>query len=535
MIRPRFFWPAVFALCCSCAIQVAPQGGERDAAPPKLLRAEPEDRTVNFRGNAITLQFDEYVQLKDAAGQFVVSPPMRTPPVVKARKKSILVTWEDTLAENATYTFSFGNSIVDNNEGNPVADYQLVLGTGPVIDSLEVSGRVESAFDLTTASGVLVMLFRDRPDTVPFEALPANFSKTGADGRFRIRNVSPGSYFLMAVKDINGNYRYDGGEEEVGFLDSTFTAPAADLSLRLFREVPALHFIRGYSVSAGKTGFAFTAPVLALDYAWLTDSAYLDPFAWEFNARRDTVHLWYRHLQADTVSIVFRTGGRSDTCELRLFRQSAKAAPVKRFGVEEFRVLSFAGREQHRYLPLQLEFRQPVLKFDTTLFRLLEDSLPVAVQPVPDDPYRRRFSVFHPWKDGSTYRLSLMPGAFTDLFGNPNDTTELRFAIRGEREYGNLTFALRLKRQGLARLLQLVGEGGQVVRETPITGDSVLTWNHLDPGLYRVKLIDDDNANGKWDTGNYLEGRQPEKVQFAPESIPLRANWDADIRWTEGQ
>jgi hypothetical protein len=54
----------------------------------------------------------------------------------------------------------------------------------------------------------------------------------------------------------------------------------------------------------------------------------------------------------------------------------------------------------------------------------------------------------------------------------------------------------------------------------------------MPPGAYTLKIVFDENDNGKWDTGNYLEKAQPEKVSIYPEEINIRSNWDLDIDWS---
>jgi len=49
-----------------------------------------------------------------------------------------------------------------------------------------------------------------------------------------------------------------------------------------------------------------------------------------------------------------------------------------------------------------------------------------------------------------------------------------------------------------------------------------------------LKAIYDVNGNGKWDTGNYLEHRQPERVFFYDRPVELRSNWDVEAAWELG-
>ena len=87
-----------------------------------------------------------------------------------------------------------------------------------------------------------------------------------------------------------------------------------------------------------------------------------------------------------------------------------------------------------------------------------------------------------------------------------------------------------MKPDNVPYIIQLVDDAGVVVfRENQTVHDTTFEFQHLDPRLYRIKWIRDKNENGKWDTGDYLKHIQPEEVDFYPESITVRANWDVDV------
>jgi hypothetical protein len=47
-----------------------------------------------------------------------------------------------------------------------------------------------------------------------------------------------------------------------------------------------------------------------------------------------------------------------------------------------------------------------------------------------------------------------------------------------------------------------------------------------------LRVIYDDNGNKMWDTGNFLQKRQSEEVEYFPSPIDVRANWDVDQVFT---
>ena len=63
-----------------------------------------------------------------------------------------------------------------------------------------------------------------------------------------------------------------------------------------------------------------------------------------------------------------------------------------------------------------------------------------------------------------------------------------------------------------------------VAQETS-SENKTISFNYLIPKKYKIRIIYDTNNNGKWDTGNYLEKKQPEPVQYFPEVQEIRPNW----------
>ncbi|MDM8001558.1 MAG: Ig-like domain-containing domain, partial [Bacteroidota bacterium] len=196
----------VFVL--SCAKISAPTGGPKDTEPPVILKSLPENGTVEFTGKSFAITFDEFVVLDRITEKFMVSPPLAIKPEVKLKGKSLVVNWEDDLADSTTYTFYFQDAIRDNNENNPIPNYQYVFSTGPFLDSLSLTGNVFNASDLEIVEDVTVIMYSNLSDTAPRKVLPAYISRPDPSGGFMISNIRPGRYRLYALKDLNGNTRY---------------------------------------------------------------------------------------------------------------------------------------------------------------------------------------------------------------------------------------------------------------------------------------------------------------------------------------
>jgi len=205
-----------------CAKMGSLTGGPRDEDPPKLVSSIPENYSLNFDGEKIEIEFDEYIQLENVNQELVVSPPIDGRPDVRLKNKSILIEIEDTLRPNTTYTLNFGGAIKDNNEGNPLTNFEFVFSTGDYLDSLSVSGRLLNAFDLKPSEEpVMIMLYDNIYDSVVMKEIPVYIGKTSEDGNFRINNLKADTFKLFALKDANNNFLFDLPNEQIAFADTT--------------------------------------------------------------------------------------------------------------------------------------------------------------------------------------------------------------------------------------------------------------------------------------------------------------------------
>lgn len=223
---------AIIALlsCVSCANRgIGPQGGPKDSLPPVIVKATPENGTLDFKENKIELQFNEYIVLDNPADNVLVSPPQQHPADIRAIGKKIRVEFKEPLRDSTTYTIDFGNAIQDNNEKNPLKDYTFAFTTDGPIDSLEIYGQIINAEDLNPISGITIGIQANLDDsafsTIPFDRI----GRSDEEGEFYIRNIHPGTYRLYALKDVSKDYIYQPGEG-LAFQEATIT-PHIDIRI----------------------------------------------------------------------------------------------------------------------------------------------------------------------------------------------------------------------------------------------------------------------------------------------------------------
>ena len=221
MIARLFLILAFIVIVGACAKISSPSGGPRDRTPPVVVKSTPVNGARNFKGNKLEIVFNKFVVLDNINDKFMVSPPMKKKPKVLIKGKAVEVEFDDKLKDSTTYTFYFQDGIRDLNEGNILQNYQFVISTGPVIDSLSVTGNIYNASDLEVPEKTEALLYSELADSAVVKHLPEYISRVDQDGYFRIDNVRPGTYRLYGLKDGDNSKNYNLPDEEFAFMDST--------------------------------------------------------------------------------------------------------------------------------------------------------------------------------------------------------------------------------------------------------------------------------------------------------------------------
>ncbi|MFC4220871.1 Ig-like domain-containing protein [Flagellimonas marina] len=521
-----FFAFAVLALW-QCAQRGSPSGGPEDITPPKLTRAEPENFSTNFKSEKIRLYFDELIKLQDVQQQLVVSPPLKHQPEITPQggpRKFIEIILKDTLRENTTYTLNFGQSLVDNNEGNPNSFLTYVFSTGDYIDSLTLSGAVKDAYNRRADEFVSVMLYEidtAYTDSTVYKSLPNYIANTGDSlPLFELKNLKSGTYALFALKDQNKNNRFDQRLDKIAFLEDTISLPTDSIYLlNLFKELPNYSVSVPSYVAKNRIIFGYQGNHEDITIESLTELPDSVQTVILKDREKDTLNYWITPTDLD--SIIFTVSNQKmelidtftvKTRKLPLDSLTLSSGVKGKFNFEDtFSVLA----------------NTPIASVDSTKIGLvLNDSL-IAPYSYSLDSLGNKIDFDFDIEPNQSYRFAFLPGAVTDFFGIQNDTLDYTISTGSYADYGNLRFNL----SGATRypvIVQLLNEKEEIQREIAATQPQTFEFSNLNPGNYVARVVFDDNANGKWDTGNYLKKIQPEKISYYPDVIEVRANWEKE-------
>lgn len=574
------------AVMYSCANIGNPSGGPIDKTPPIFMRSNPTPNAVNVKDRKIEIFFDEIVTLKDPSTKIIVSPAQTEMPRMSALGRKVTVELVDSLLPNTTYTIDFSNSIQDNNEGNAIDNFAFAFSTGSVIDSMRVSGYVLDSRTLEPMQSVVVGLQNNLADSAFHKEKLQRVALTNDRGQFTIRNVSPGSYHIFALKDLDRDYKFGNPTEDIAFLDSIIvpsigsreaadtvyndlneidtimraTRPAYfpnDILLSMFNEDRKSQYLaNNLRVDSTRISLTFAAASDTLPSLSIVGRNDV-PDQWytlERSQTNDTLTYWIRppHLvSADTLMVAttyLRTDTASnlswgtDTLKFTFQRQKAKKKKKNEEtdSLEQIRFMELhplANGTQEVYAPLLLQTGTPIERYSREAFhlqrKLQNDTIfyPAEIKSIAlrDSTLNRRDLMLKvDWEPGAAYTLAVDSLAMTDIYGLQTKPLKVDFNVRKMEEYGNIVFNIPAVRD--SAIVELLDGTEKIVLRAPVKSHRAELLNLL-PGKYYARLFIDRNGNGKYDTGNYDMHLQPEETVYYPGAINLKKNWDVEQTW----
>lgn len=204
-----------------CAKQSSPEGGPYDMTPPRVVRCTPEMGSTNVSTHRVRITFDEYIQLERGEDKIIYSPPQRIPPKALVNQKQLIVTYQDSLIANTTYTINFNRAIKDYNEGNYIEQYVYAFSTGDYLDTMQVSGQVLDAYTLQPVPRILAGVYNTPLPTDSLDRPMTRMTYTDDKGHFTLQNVRDGDYYAIALVDMDRSYSYNAPNESFAItLDS---------------------------------------------------------------------------------------------------------------------------------------------------------------------------------------------------------------------------------------------------------------------------------------------------------------------------
>ena len=521
-------------LLYSCAKQGYPSGGPRDTAPPKAVTSKPDNETRRFDRQQFYIEFDEYVVLKDADNNVLVSPPLKQKAEYTTKGKGIQVKIKDTLQENTTYLFQFKGAIADYTEGNVLQSYEYVFSTGDGMDTMMMGGRVESARDGKPWKETLtVAAYREErctSDTIALTERPDFVTRSDDSGAFAFHYIPAGRYRLVAFTDNDRNLRI--GDNEAMAFDNQLVTASDSLDSN---DLPVLHVSapdrriqRILKSDFTSRGHITIVTLLPLQSPTLTG----EEVEWRLNPRRDTLTVWCLNDQCDSTVLVLSDSltQLQDTLKLR-HRARGK---MRNFGLQKKSSLQpvtpLCDGNKAYYDDLRVGFTNPVSSTAERLtaeVMLLKDST-IKHYPVVLDSGGLTAHIDASLVGGEKYALRMRDSLFTDIYGHPYDSLSIELT---PKDYGTLTLRIA-NSTGKSLVVEVLDKRDTVVQcQTFVGAGGTLRFIHLPAAEYRLRAVVDNNGDGQWTPGDYRLQRQPEECIMFDKTLQLREKWEMEEKW----
>lgn len=341
-----------------------------------------------------------------------------------------------------------------------------------------------------------------------------------------------------------------------------------NLILRSFKEEnPLQYLVKSEREQLNRFSLYFSAKADTLPTLRGLDFDEKDAFVIEGNERNDTIHYWIKdttmcerdtltlelnYLATDTLGkLVPKTDTLRMVNKINKERRLAMAEEARKKEEKERKKRARKGdtlQVETKFLTMTvdapssldlnrnilLKFEEPVAHVDTSAIHMavkvdsLWEDIPFIFQADTIAP--RQYQILADWQPGQEYRLQIDSLGIQGLYGLYTDKVENTLKVKTLEDYG--TLYLNIVGAGPHAIVQLLNSNDAVVRQQPVSEKNTCDFYFLQPSTkYYIRLFNDDNNNGVWDTGNYVEKRQPEEVFYFPKVWEMKANFEFEETW----
>ena len=517
----------------SCARVGSPVGGDKDTIAPQVVGSNIDTSRVNVPRNIgeLRIDFDEYITLKEINKNLIISPPIKKMKKILPSgmaNKYLLIKWDDTLQANTTYSFNFGNAIVDNNEGNALKYYNFAFSTGDKIDDLYISGEVKSLIankETKTEEKNLVVGLYQVKDTMNYRQKPYYITKADPDGYFELNYLSPGKYRILAFEDTNANSVFDAGKENVGFLkdEIVLDQSISGLKINLYPSKKTLKYVE-MKENPGGILMTFEGNPEMVKVLSLTEK--LQDYKVTHTAKSDSVNIWFDAkkqnigiAQSENLKFSYDNGAKKDTVSI-FYRYNTK---------NEMTVSNSKGSLLPPNQGFAITSNYFIDKIQPEKWTLVSDSIKqdFTAKISENNPYE--IQVKSAFKEGKKYSLTVPKETVSSFYESIQKS--YRFDFEGDKteNYGTLTITIENPPTPIF-WLQMLNESGDVIY-SKYGKESQITFNSLKPGKYQLRILVDNNENGIWDTADFANGEFAEDVYILDKKIDIRPLWEIRETW----
>ena len=233
--------------------------------------------------------------------------------------------------------------------------------------------------------------------------------------------------------------------------------------------------------------------------------------------KKDSLQIWYKPIKADSLSIEVNKDKYTESFNFKIKDQKKDSLSIV---AKPNAILNFRDR-------FTLETATPLVNFDKTKIKILTKDLVDVPFTTEYDEFNQKLYLDFKKEPSEKYNFTLLPGALTDFYEKSNDTLRFKLETKSTAEYGNLNVTLENVKH-FPVIVELTNAKGEVITSQYTESNPVITFSLLEPALFSLRAIYDENKNKTYDPGNFLEKKYAEEVIYFSKEIDVRANWDVE-------
>ncbi|MCZ8353650.1 MAG: Ig-like domain-containing protein [Cyclobacteriaceae bacterium] len=535
----KYLYNLLIIVCFGCASQTTPTGGPKDETPPKLISTSPKPETTNFKDNTIELNFDELIQLEKPKEQIIISPLIKEVEY-NYRKNKVFLKFNEKLKDSTTYTINFRDAVKDLTEKNPAQDVKLAFSTGPVIDTLTISGLVFDLLQGKTIDNVTVALQPASDTFNMFKHKARIITKSNAKtGEFIFTNIKSGNYLIYAFTDKNNNLLVESQNEMYAYLKNPINLNnnVVNIVLPLIKvdnrgiKVISMRSLQNYftiklnksaekvNIKTEKQNLTITAQSNQSEFK-IYDNSNSDStlvnltFTDTIHQRIDTTFYAKFNHQYETKRL---DKIKVETSKVNVFAKNnlltnyiAINKPIKRILFDSLYIhYDSISRETVTIKDLKIDTLKNLIYFNKTLNKIQTIELDKTTKP------KNKVKATFTFGKGSIISV--------DQDTIPNKRIEL--TIFKEEDLAKI-YIEPLQEDEYAELLS---DKNEVIQT--IYGKQSTVFENVLPGEYKIRLVKDLNKNRKWDAAIPTLQEEAEPIYFyfddnMKQTFSVKSNWD---------
>ncbi len=514
-----------------CASLTSPNGGPKDKEPPLLLSSTPKHKETKVKSTTISLNFNEPIKLNNPREEILISPFPGKGIEYKSKGNIVTIIAKTPWKDSTTYNIQFREGIQDLTEGNTPPELNLSFSTGDYLDSMYLTGN---AFDILKGKRLekTTIALYNKPNFNIFNDTAAYTTRTNKKGAYRFNNIRKGNYFLYAFEDKNKNLKVESNTERYGFRATPIqlTKPTDSIAIGLF-----MVDTRALKV----TSIRNVGHLTRIRFSKFLDEYQISPDSninHAFGDQHNEINIWNPEEPGDTIH----------------FKLSARDSVSNRIDTAIFITKSNIKTPKDA---IKWDLGKPTIeaetgKFSTTiafnkpLTFIKPDSLYILVDTIATIPFTTRNFTPQPKtgqlqvnttldlkyfqsKKEPTFRLVAAKQFATSIDSDTTKRITTNVPITWPEDTGIIHIQAETKETHF--IIQLLDRQGNIVTST--TDTPRYTFKNVTPQDYQIRMIIDANHNGRWDTGNIAQGKEPEMVYYykTPKNstiFTMRANWE---------